>query len=254
MTAQATLWHIEVSHYNEKARWALDYKGVPYELRTPIPGAHRITALALTRGKHDRLPIAELDGRRVGDSTAIIAALEDGHPEPPLYPTAPEERSHALDLEDYFDEEVGPRVRRYIWQHTLDDADATVTAIASSAGPTRRRLMGALIPVLRPFVKRDYDVSGTAAAEAADGLRRAMDRIEDELDGAEYLVGDSFTVADLAACAMFTPLIAPPERPWLPPAPTAGVLELRDELTERPGGAWIHRTYARHRGSSAAAS
>ena len=70
------LWHIEISHYNEKARWALDYKGIPYELRTPMPGAHRLTALRVTRGKHDRLPVIELDGRRIGDSTAIIEALE----------------------------------------------------------------------------------------------------------------------------------------------------------------------------------
>ena len=48
------LWHIEISHYNEKARWALDYKGIPYELRTPMPGTHRLAALRLTRGKHER--------------------------------------------------------------------------------------------------------------------------------------------------------------------------------------------------------
>jgi len=23
------LWHVKISHYNEKARWALDYKGIP---------------------------------------------------------------------------------------------------------------------------------------------------------------------------------------------------------------------------------
>jgi len=61
---KTTLWHIEISHYNEKVRWALDYKGVPYELRTPLPGAHRLTALALTRGRYSRLPIAQIDGKR----------------------------------------------------------------------------------------------------------------------------------------------------------------------------------------------
>jgi hypothetical protein len=33
------LWHIPISHYNEKARWALAYKGVEHERRTPLPGA-----------------------------------------------------------------------------------------------------------------------------------------------------------------------------------------------------------------------
>ena len=56
------LWHIEVSHYNEKARWALDYKGIPYERRVPMPGLHRLSALAATRGRQRRLPVLELDG------------------------------------------------------------------------------------------------------------------------------------------------------------------------------------------------
>ena len=45
MATAAKLWHIEVSHYNEKVRWAFDYKDVPYTLKTPLPGAHRLTAL-----------------------------------------------------------------------------------------------------------------------------------------------------------------------------------------------------------------
>ena len=43
------LWHIEVSHYNEKARWALDYKGIPHELRVPMPGLHGLTRPARAR-------------------------------------------------------------------------------------------------------------------------------------------------------------------------------------------------------------
>jgi hypothetical protein len=65
-------------------------------------------------------------------------------------------------------------------------------------------------------------------------------------------VGDSFTVADLTACAMFTPIVAPPGRPYLAAVTAPGVLELRGELTSRPGGAWIHEVYRRHRGGRGA--
>ena len=44
------LYHIEVSHYNEKARWALDYKGVPHRRKAPMPMAHMAWAAAMTRG------------------------------------------------------------------------------------------------------------------------------------------------------------------------------------------------------------
>src|SRR6476469_10005333 len=105
------LWHIELSHYNEKVRWALDYKGIAHERRVPMPGLHGPRALVLTRGAHRRLPVLELDGTRIGDSTAIIAALEEYRPDPALYPADPAERAHALALEDFFDEQLAPEVR-----------------------------------------------------------------------------------------------------------------------------------------------
>jgi len=68
---QPTLWHITISHYSEKARWALDYKSIPYRLRAPVPGAHIPVALWLTYGRHYTLPVLDLGGERIGDSTAI---------------------------------------------------------------------------------------------------------------------------------------------------------------------------------------
>jgi glutathione S-transferase len=243
------LWHIEVSHYNEKARWALDYKGVPYQLRTPMPGMHRARALALTRGKHQRLPILDLEGRRVADSTAIIAALEEYRPEPRLYPEDPAERRRALELEDWFDEELGPRTRRLVWHHTLDDPDATVNAVFPNAGEGRKRVMRRLGPVVVPAVRRDYEVHEAGAAEALDGLRRAMDLIESEVGPEGYLVGSGFTVADLAGAALFTPVIGPPERSYLPTIVPPGLREVRDELEARAGGRWVLEMFARHRGT-----
>src|SRR6266480_584462 len=75
------LWHLKVSHYNEKARWALDYKGIPHIRRAAMPGLHRRTARRLSGGR--TFPILVLDGTAVGDSTQIIAALEDRYPERP---------------------------------------------------------------------------------------------------------------------------------------------------------------------------
>jgi len=35
-----TLYQFGVSHYCEKARWAMDYKGLPYRPRNLLPGPH----------------------------------------------------------------------------------------------------------------------------------------------------------------------------------------------------------------------
>ena len=90
--SRPTLWQIDISHYSEKVRWALEYKGVDHIRRTPLPGTHIPIALVLTRGAQPTVPVLTIDGRAIGDSTAIIAALEELYPEPPLYPEDPAER------------------------------------------------------------------------------------------------------------------------------------------------------------------
>lgn len=247
------LWHIELSHYNEKARWALDYKGVPYELRAPMPGFHGARALLETRGKQRRLPVLELDGRTIGDSTAIIAALEEHTPEPPLYPADPAERARALELEDYFDEQLGPQVRRFGWHHLLADPDHAAEALFRGQSPGRARVLRRTFGLARLSVRADYGVDGDSDAEASAAILAVMDRVEAELDGGSYLVGDAFSVADLTAAALFTPLIRPPERPFLPDAVAPPLEAFGDELMARPGGKWVLDTYARHRGAYAGA-
>ena len=245
------LWHIEVSHYSEKARWALDHKGIPHERRVPMPGLHGVSALVHTRGAQRRLPVVSLDGRRIGDSTAIIAALEQERPEPALYPADPAQRARALELEDWFDERLGPTVRRFVWHHTLPDTDLLAGMLFSHPSPGRERLLRATAPVATRAVRMDYGVSAESAAAARVEVVGAMDRVEAELQPSGYLAGDAFSVADLTAAALFTPLLAPPERPYVPAGAAPAVLELREELMARPGGAWVFEMYARHRGVSA---
>src|SRR4051812_37326701 len=84
------LWHLKVSPYNEKVRWALDYKRVRHVRRATLPGPHREIARELAGGT--TLPVLVLDGEAIGDSTRIIEALERRHPVPRLYPADPDER------------------------------------------------------------------------------------------------------------------------------------------------------------------
>src|SRR4051794_11543489 len=145
MAEQVTLWHLPVSHYSEKVRWALKYKGIEHRRRAGLPGGHMGVALWLTRGKQVTFPGIELDGRNIGDSSAIIAALEEEFPERPLYPAAPDERRRALELEEYFDETLGPAVRKAAFHALRQDHEQFDSLAAQSLpAPLRRmsRLMG----------------------------------------------------------------------------------------------------------------
>ena len=77
------------------------------------------------------------------------------------------------------------------------------------------------------FVGLRYGVRSDEAADYARiKVERALDRLEAELGDDEYLVGDSFSVADLTAAALFYPLVLPPEGPReiADPPPGAGRL------------------------------
>lgn len=245
------LWHLPPSHYSEKVRWALDYKAVPHDRRAPVSGYHIAVALALTRGRSYTFPILELDGRRIGDSSAIIAALEERHPDPPLYPADPAARQRALALEDYFDEQLGPAVRRFAF-HALRSDQEQFDELASRQVPPAlgryRRLAGAYARAFTGL--RFQTVSDSRAEQARHTVLTALDRLESELGESEYLVGERFTVADLTAAALFYPLVLPPEGP-LHMDPPAALAEIRDSLADRRGYRWVETMFARHRAKGA---
>jgi glutathione S-transferase len=244
---QPVLWHLEISHYNEKARWALDYKGVAHVRRAVTPGLQQVTARRLRAGR--TVPILEVDGRAIGDSTRIIEEIERRWPEPPLYPADPGERNRALDLEDYFDEECGHDARRVLFADNLAEPETFLAMFG--VGRPRIRLLQAL---LRRVVKWRFQIRPETVEESRAKVRAALDRIEADVGPSGYLVGDSFSVADLTAASMLGLIVVPPEFPYInvPPGErTAEFRRYRDSLKERPGFKWVEEMYARHRGRSA---
>ena len=94
-----------------------------------------------------------------------------------------------------------------------------------------------------------FGAGSEAGAEVARGaVLSALDRLEAELDGAEYLVGDSFSVADLTAASLFYPLVLPPEAPRYLDDPPEGFERFRAPLKERAGYRWVGEMFRRHRG------
>lgn len=246
--ADVVLWHVDFSNYNEKARWALDYKRVPHTRRMPPTGTHPPIAMALTRGRQRTFPVLLIDGRSVGDSTEIIAELERRHPDPPLYPEDPDERRRALELEDYFDENYGHEVRRlFFWNALVDEEDAERVA-QEMASPRGARVMVRLGPLVRQGLFSYYGVEEDSARRARELIFAGFDRIEAERAGSEYLVGDRFSVADLTAAGLAGPLLLPPEFPWQPRGELPPVLvRMREEFEQHPAAEWIRGIYARHR-------
>src|SRR3954464_15657606 len=56
------LWQLQISHYNEKVRWALDYKRIPHTRRSMMPGTHRLITRWLAGTVHS--PVLVVGGGR----------------------------------------------------------------------------------------------------------------------------------------------------------------------------------------------
>jgi glutathione S-transferase len=241
------LWHLDVSHYSEKARWALDLKRVPHVRRAVPPGAHFALALGMTR--RPTLPIVTFDGHAVGDSSAIIAELERRFPEPPLYPADPDDRARALALEELFDEELGPQIRAALLVHVLADPELSLLAAAPDAPAWRRAVLRTAVPLAGPVIGAKHNVNPETAVEGLARTHAMLDRVAAEVGPSGYMVGDAFGVADLTAAALCFPLA--PE-PYLRPVHFAApqLLELREELSGHPAVAYVAEMYDRHRGAT----
>ena len=103
-----------------------------------------------------------------------------------------------------------------------------------------------------PLLRMRYGINPGSTAEGWEKTSAAMDSLESELGGREYLVGDGFTVADLTAASLFFPIVRPNEIQYQVPDPLPDALvRRRDSLASRPGFQWVQEMYRRHRGESA---
>jgi glutathione S-transferase len=248
-TRPPRLWQFRVSHYNEKVRWALDYKRWPHVRRTLLPGMH--VARARWLSGQNQLPVLQIDGRVLAGSNHILAEIERLRPDPPLYPADSKARRRALAIEAFFDDPVAPDLRRLFWATYLDDAAACARMATDGSSALTRIAWRAALPAMRPLFRRNMGMDAERLAAARARLHSYFDRLESEIGASGYLVGDRFSVADLGAAAVMTAIIRPPEfsyplpEPW-PPA----LVALRDGVAGRAGYRWVLDVYARHRGRS----
>jgi glutathione S-transferase len=245
-----TLWHLKVSNFNEKARWALDYKGVPHLRRAAVPGRHERIAERLYGGR--TFPVLVIDGEAIGDSTEIIATIERSYPGPPLYPSDPTARRRALELEDFFDEELGPYSRLLVVHHLLAEPRVMLGAFVPDLRGLRLRAALLGFSGVRRQVTARLGIEPATVEQAYAKVRAAGERFRAELQPSGYLVGDGFTVADLTLAALIAPAVAPEQFPYPQPQRDHPVLApLRAALDESGLARWTRRVYARHRPASA---
>jgi glutathione S-transferase len=114
-------------------------------------------------------------------------------------------------------------------------------------------LLKTISPLFCRVVKRRFRIRPETVERSRERVRAAFDKIESEVGPSGYLVGESFTVADLTAASILGIVVMPPGFAYIRfhDERTAQSQRFRDSLKDHPGFAWVEDIYARHRGTSA---
>lgn len=249
-----TLHQFRYSHFNEKARWALDWKAVPHERVSYLPGPH-MKAMRKLSGQSS-VPVLQIDGTVVAGSAAILDALEERWPEPALYPAEPVARQKALEIQQHFDKVIGPAVRAAVYADLLPESFFLGGLFSAGKPEPLRFLYRASYPLVGRLIKKAYRVTDAAyVARALEYCKEGLDFVASTANGNGYLVGESFSVADLCCAALLAPLAGPdhPDMAW-PRQRPARVEAFLARWCEHPGAQWVRERYARDRPRSAAQS
>ncbi|MCU0964683.1 MAG: glutathione S-transferase [Burkholderiaceae bacterium] len=238
------------SPYNEKVRWALDLKGVPHRRRSLLPGPHLATVRKLTGRTHT--PVILADGQAIDGSARILQWLEARWPQPVLFPAEAAERAEAQRLQQWFDDDLTPRIRRAVLDALLHQPTA-FAGVFGDGRPAWQRLVYAIaVPLAAPLIRKGNGIVGARSVD--DGLRAAEDALNfvAQRAGADgYLAGKAFSLADLTAGATLAVLAQPPGSPMAGPQPHGAAFALLlQRFAAHPGIAWTRQLYARHRGAS----
>ncbi|WP_437826794.1 glutathione S-transferase family protein [Sorangium sp. So ce1153] len=253
---------IPFSHFCEKARWALDRAGVPYREEAYLPLAHALPSRRA--GGRRSVPVFVSRAGAICDSTDVLRYADACVPaEHALFPGEPDARRAEVEaLEERFDRELGPAVRRIAYFHLLPDEEAMFSVMRGSlralegAGVAPpwwfgRGTFRAYFPVVRAIMRRMMRVDAAGAERSLGKLRAVLDAVNERLrDGRPFLVGDRFSAADLTFAALAAPLTAPERHPApFPPAGElpAGMRDLIEALRGEPAGAFVRRLYRDHR-------
>ncbi|MEM9177536.1 MAG: glutathione S-transferase N-terminal domain-containing protein [Myxococcota bacterium] len=245
-TPSLRLIHFAFSHYNEKARWALDYKGLSAERVALLPGPHARTTRKLSG--QSATPIVVVDGAVVAGSARIVERLEALRPDPPLFPSGAEERAAADRWIGTFDEEVGPAVRLSLFHRLFDEPGYAAKLFSTDQPGWKRHPYAWLFPRMIPMLRDRMSIDDETDRAALGTIEEALDAVAEAVAGDGYLVGGRFTAADLTAAALLMPLGDPPRLPFSFPAVASPAhAGWRARWADHPAIAWMESMFERHR-------
>ncbi len=195
------LYHYWRSSSSWRVRFALHYKGIPYESRFV-----NLRAGEQGNEEHKRLsplgvvPCLLVDGRPLSESVAILEYLEEVAPEKPLLPKDPWARARVRQLVEFVNSGIQPLQNLAVLARVSSDE------------------------AVRQSWARHYIERGLAAFEAA------LASVEAEFGSGRYSLGNDVTLADI----YLVPQVGSAARFGVPLDPYPRIRRIHAECTKLP--------------------
>jgi glutathione S-transferase len=235
---------IPISHYCEKARWALQRADLDYREEPHIQVLHRV--FARRAGGGATVPVLVTPDGALGESEEILRWV-DGRTEPARRLFPEEQQEQVLGIARRLDDRLGPSGRRLIYVRMLAQRELMLDVNNQGVPRWEDRALRRVFPLAVRAVRRALAI--TPGVEAADErvVWDELDWIAGLIaDGRPYLLGERFTAADLTFAALAAPVILPPVYGVRMPqmraldAPTRALIE---RGREHPAGAFALRLF-----------
>ena len=249
------LYVFAISHYCEKARWALDYLNIDYRLQhlSPLSYIKIVRSLGAT---DTTLPVLSAGSLALQGSSQIIDWAESkgkAGRESELCGLAVDsdaDLTHSREIEQRLDELAGVHIRRYYYSDALLNEPQQICRIFCRNLPWHQQLMLRLAwNKICQYMIRGLDLGAEQGRESRQIIGTELDWLDELLAGnRRFLVGERFSRADIAAASLLSPLVLPPQHPTyhnmkLPPGLAADVADWQ----ERPSIRWIRDIYRDYR-------
>jgi glutathione S-transferase len=202
------LLQFSTSHYCRKARLALGFKQIPYTVENLTPGVHILRVKPLSGFTTVPVLLPELPDypTAIADSTQIFHFLEQYQPAPTYSLPDPRLQSEAWAIEDWLDESIGVATR-FVYYHFR------------SQGEGKQLDPSFVSQAVIQTVRWQYGINEAAVERATQRLQIGLTELKYRWQHSAYLVGETLSVADLAAAALLSPLARIPAYrqtyPWL---------------------------------------
>lgn len=246
------LYQFELSHYCEKVRFILDYKGLPYRKVEITPGIGQIDIYRMSGQR--QVPVLKDGAEVIADSTAIAEYLDKTYPDKPIIPQDPKLRGLTLILEQWADELIGLNARQCLLAAIGRNGELRKSLLPSNTPDFVKNLVGAFPNEIFNALGSNLNVASLDPTKAAqDAMKHSLTSLCFILLEQPYLVTDHPTLADFTVAAL-TMYVKFPEGTYLnlPEALKGkGVPGIADIGAFEPFFSWRDRLYADYRKASA---